>query len=99
MQNLNPRSYQKFSRFCKQKTSKTYLYCFRTFSSNSEEHSRTFQTLVKLVDAEDRANDKIRTYDLTFEINSITMHLQSQNFGTQQFERLIFTQPRDSNNR
>ena len=36
------------------------------------EPSIPFHTLVKLVDAEDIANDKIRTHDLTLEGNSIT---------------------------
>ena len=52
-------------------------------------------TLVKLVDAEDIANDKIRTQDLTLEVNCITNQLQSQNLDTQQSEQLMFTQPRD----
>ena len=52
-------------------------------------------TLVKLVDAENLANDKIRTHDLTLEVNSITNQLQSPNFETQQSEHLMFTQSRD----
>ena len=36
------------------------------------EPSIPFHTLVKLVDAEDIANDKIRTHDLALEINNIT---------------------------
>ena len=36
-----------------------------------------FHTLVKLVDAEDIANDKIRTHDLALEINNITNKLQT----------------------
>ena len=47
------------------------------------EPSIPFHTLVKLVDAEDIANDKVRTHDLTLEFNSITNQLQSQNFETQ----------------
>ena len=35
------------------------------------EPSIPFHTLVKLVDAEDIANDKIRTHDLTGKVNSI----------------------------
>ena len=57
-----------------------------------------FHLLVKLVDDEDIANDKIRTQDLTLEVNSITNQLQSQNFETQQSEHLMFTQPRDPDN-
>ena len=41
-----------------------------------------FYTLVKLVDAEDIAIEKIRTHDLTLEVNSITNQLQSQNLDT-----------------
>ena len=41
--------------------------------------SLQFHTLVKLVDAEDIANDTIRTHELTVELNSITNQLQSQN--------------------
>ena len=63
------------------------------------EPSIPFPTLVKLVDAEDIANDKIRTHDLTLEVNSITNQLQSQNLETQQSEHLMFTQPRDHNNK
>ena len=36
------------------------------------EPSFPFHTLVKLVDAEDIANDKIRTHDLAFEVINIT---------------------------
>ena len=63
------------------------------------ELSIPFHTLVKLVDGEDIANDKIRTHDFTLEVNSITNQLQSQNFETQQSEHLMFTQPRDPNNK
>ena len=63
------------------------------------EPSMPFNTLVKLVDAEDRANDKIPTHDLTLEVNSITNQIQSQNLETQQSEHVMFTQPRDPNNK
>ena len=39
------------------------------------EPSIPFHTLVKLVDAEDIANDKIRTHDLALEINNVTKQL------------------------
>ena len=39
------------------------------------EPSIPFHTLVKFVDAEDIANDKIRTNDLTLEVNNITKQL------------------------
>ena len=35
-------------------------------------------TLVKLVDAEDIANDKIRTHDLALEVNKIAKQSQPQ---------------------
>ena len=43
------------------------------------EHSIPFHTLVKLVDAEDIANDKIKTLDLALEVNNykpklLTLH-------------------------
>ena len=41
------------------------------------ELSFPFHTLVKLVDAEDIANDKMRTHDLTPEVNDITKQLQT----------------------
>ena len=63
------------------------------------ELSISFHTLVKLVDAEDIANDKIRTYDLTLEVNSITNQLQSQNVETQQSEHIKFTQSRHPNSK
>ena len=41
------------------------------------EPSIPFHTLVKLVDAEDMANVKIHTRDLTLEINNITKQLHT----------------------
>ena len=72
--------------------------------SNVLEPSKPFHTLVKLVEAEDIANDEIRTLDLTLEVNSIANHqlqtlLQSQNLDKQQSKQLMFTQSRDSNNK
>ena len=63
------------------------------------EISIPFHTLVKLVDAEDIANDKIRTHDLTLEVNYITKQLQTQTLDSQQSDQVMFTQPRDPNNR
>ena len=40
------------------------------------EPSMPFHTPVKLVDAEDIANDKIRTHNLALEVNSFTKHFQ-----------------------
>ena len=64
------------------------------------EPSILFNTLVKLVDAENIANDKIRTQDLTLESNSNTNQLQSQDLDTQQQPiKYMFTQPKDPNNK
>ena len=62
------------------------------------EPSIPFHTLVKLVDAEDIANDKMRTHDLALEINSITKQLNTQTLESQSKEQLMFTQPKDPNN-
>ena len=58
-----------------------------------------FHTLVKLVDAEDTANDKIRTHDLTLEVNNFTKQLQTQSLNSQQSDQIMFTQSRDPNNK
>ena len=63
------------------------------------EPSIPFHTLVKLVDDEDIANDKIRTHDLTLEVNNITKQLQTQSLHSQQSDQVMFTQPRDPNNK
>ena len=63
------------------------------------EPSIPFHTLVKLVDAEDIANDKIRTHDLTLEVNNITKQLQTQTLKSQQSDQIMFTQSRDPNNK
>ena len=62
------------------------------------EPSIPFHTLVKLVDAEDIANDKIRTHDLSLGVNTITKQLQTQTLDSSNQEQLMFTQPRDPNN-
>ena len=54
---------------------------------------------MKLVDAEDIANDNISTHDLTLEVNSIANQIHSQTLDTQQSEQLKSTQPRDPNNK
>ena len=61
------------------------------------EASIPFHTLVKLVDAADITNDKIRTHDLTLEVNKITKQLQTQTLYSSQQEQLMCTQPRDPN--
>ena len=63
------------------------------------EPSIPFHTLVKLVDAEDIANDKIRTHDLALEIINITKQLNTQTLDPSSQEQLMFTQPKDPNNK
>ena len=63
------------------------------------ERSIPFPTLVKLVDAEDIAIDKIRTHVLSLEVNNNTKQLQIQILDSSQQEQVMFTQPRDSNNK
>ena len=68
-------------------------------TSTPLEPSIPFHSLVKLVDAEDIANDKIRTHDLALEVNKITKQLQTYTLDSPQQEQLMFTQPRDPNNK
>ena len=63
------------------------------------EPSISFHTLVKLVYAEDIANDKIRTHDLALEINNFTKHLNTQTLEPSSQEQLMFTQSKDPNNK
>ena len=63
------------------------------------EPSIPFHTLVKLVDAEDIANDKIRTHDLALEVSNITKQLHTQTLERSSQEQLMFTQPKDPNNK
>ena len=58
-----------------------------------------FHTLVKLVDAEEIANDKIRTHDLALEVNNFTKQLNTQTLEPSSQEQLMFTQPKDPNNK
>ena len=58
-----------------------------------------FHTLVKLVDAEDIANDKVRTHDLALEVNNITKQVHTQTLESSSQEQLMFTQPKDPNNK
>ena len=55
--------------------------------------------MVKLVDAEDIANDKIRTHDLALEINNITKQLNTRTLDPSSQEQPMFTQPKDPNNK
>ena len=63
------------------------------------EPSIPFHILVKLVDAEDIANDKIRTHDLALEIDNITKQLNTQALDPSSQEQLMYTQPKDPNNK
>ena len=63
------------------------------------EPSIPFHALVKLVDAEDIANNKIRTHDFALEINNITKQLNTQTLDHSSQEQLMFTQPKDPNNK
>ena len=63
------------------------------------ELSIPFLTLVKLVDAEDIANDKIRTHDLILEVNNFAEQLQTQTLGSLQYDQRMFTQSRDPDNK
>ena len=69
------------------KDNKTHLYW------SVLQPSTPFHTLVKLVFAEDLANDKIRTHDLAVEVNNITQQLQTQTLDSSQQVELLFTQP------
>ena len=63
------------------------------------ESSIPFHTLVVLVDAEDIANDKIRTHDLALEVNNNTKQLHTQSLESSSQEQLMFTQSKDPNNK
>ena len=63
------------------------------------ELSIPFHNLVKPVDAEGIANDKIRTHDVALEVNNNTQQLQTQTLDSSQQEQLMFTQHRDPNNK
>ena len=58
------------------------------------EPSIPFHTLVKLVDAEDIANDKIRTHDLALEINNITKQLNTQTLDHSSQDNLCIHNPK-----
>ena len=63
------------------------------------EPSIPFHTLVKLDDAGDIANDKFRTHDLELEVNKIMEQLHTQTLESSSQEQLMFTQPKDPNNK
>ena len=56
------------------------------------EPSIPFHTSVKLVDAEDITNDKIRTHDIALEINNITKQQNTQALESSSQEQLMLTQ-------
>ena len=58
------------------------------------EPSIPFHTLVKLVDAEDIANDKIRTHDLALEVDNTKKQLHTQTLEPSSQEQLMLTQPK-----
>ena len=61
------------------------------------EPSIPFRTLVKLVDAEYLANDKIRTHDPTLELKNTTKQLRTQTRDSSQNNQFMFTQSRNHN--
>ena len=63
------------------------------------ERSTPFHTLLKLVDAKDKANDRIRTHDRAIEVTITTKLLQTQTLDSSNQEQFMFTQPRDPNNK
>ena len=65
----------KFLQEVSQKPSKTSQRQVKHISTVLESSKPSF-TLVKLVDAENIANDELRTPDLTLEVKSITNQLQ-----------------------
>ena len=75
-------------------------------NKRQEKHTSTvlelsipFHRIVKLVEAEDIANDKIRTHDLALEINNITKQINTQTLDPSSQEQLTFTQSKDPNNK
>ena len=64
------------------------------------EPSIPFHTLVKLVDAKDITNEKIRTLNLPLEGNSLTLKLSSTNLNSQDKTlESMFTQINDPNDK
>ena len=63
------------------------------------EPSIPFHTLVKLVDAEDIANDNLWNTDLALETNNITKQFNTQTLDPSSQEQLMYTQPKDPNNK
>ena len=66
------------------------------------ENCVSIHDLVKLVDAEDLTNEKIRTFDLPLENNIVTSKLESRNLFAAIFDanpEMIFTQTTYRNSR
>ena len=62
------------------------------------EPSIPFHTLVRHVDSEDIANEKIRTNDLALEINKISIKNDNNDKGLEP-DHIMVTQPGDPNNK
>ena len=62
------------------------------------EPSIPFHTLVRHVDSEDIANEKIRTNDLALEINKISIE-NDNNVKELELDHIMVTQPGDPNNK
>ena len=62
------------------------------------EPSIPFHTLVRQVDSEDIANEKIRTYDLALEINKVSIEDDTNNKELEH-DHIMVTQPGDPNNK
>ena len=63
------------------------------------EPSIPFHTLVRHVDSEDIANEKIRTNDLALEINKVSLEDETNNKVLEQEEHIMVTQSGDPNNK
>ena len=62
------------------------------------EPSILFHTLVRHVDSEDIANEKIRTYDLALEMNKVSIEDDNNNKELEH-DQIMVTQSRDPNNK
>ena len=58
-----------------------------------------FHTLVRHVDSEDIANEKIRTNDLALEINKVSLEVETNNKVLEHEEHILVTQSGDPNNK
>ena len=66
---------------------------------------KNFQKTLLILQTKDKlnillqTNNKIRTHDPTLEVNNITKQLHTHSLNTQQPDQVMFTQPRDPNNK